>query len=78
VNKQQREQITQFCGELESIKDAIEGVLADETEKRDNLEEHFSGSPVYEAITEVVNGLEEAIECVSSAIDSLEQLVDEG
>lgn len=62
MNNKQRTKLENIVSELEDIK-------SDEEEKRDNMEENFSGTERYERIEEGISALGEAIENIQAAID---------
>jgi hypothetical protein len=76
VNKQQKTQLDDVGARLNVITEELEALLDDESEKLENLGEHFFGSPSYTAIEDGTNWLEDAIDGIDLAMDSLGQFVE--
>jgi len=69
MNKERRKSLKEIAEQLEILKDALEEVMANEEEARDNIPESLWESERYEKA-------EAACENLSYAIDSLEEVFD--
>lgn len=66
MNKERRNKISKILNEIEKIKSELESVLFDEQMVFDNMPENLQGSMRGEES-------EEAIDCMSEAVDSLQE-----
>lgn len=68
MNKARRKNIQDVVGQLEDLKSALEDVLHEEEEYRDNIPENLQGSERYEKA-------DEACDTLSGAVDDLEDII---
>ena len=68
MNKARRKNIQDVVGQLEDLKSALEDVLHEEEEYRDNIPENLQGSERYEKA-------DEACDTLSGAVDGLEDII---
>lgn len=68
MNKVRRKNIQDVVGQLEDLKSALEDVLHEEEEYRDNIPENLQGSERYEKA-------DEACDTLSGAVDGLEDII---
>ena len=68
MNQARRKKIQDVSDQLEELKSALEDVLQEEEEYRDNIPENLQGSARYEAA-------DEACDTLSGAVDGLEDII---
>ena len=68
MNQARRTKIQDVSDQLEELKSALEDVLQEEEEYRDNIPENLQGSARYEAA-------DEACDTLSGAVDGLEDII---
>lgn len=70
MNAKTRKEIEDIMASLEDAKERLEGIIADEQEKLDNMES-FSGTERYQEMEEGISQLEEACSSIDDAINNL-------
>ena len=72
MNDTRRKALKKLANQLEDIRAEIEALKDEEQEYRDNMPENLQGSERYEASEEADGNMDEAIEYLYSAIESVE------
>lgn len=73
MNNPRRKALASIQETLDELRAALEGLLEEEEEYRDNIPENLWGSARYAWAEEACTNIQEAIEAVESAIDSVDQ-----
>ncbi len=73
MNDARRKEIKQIMESLSSAKAAIEDILSEEEDQRDNMSEEMQDSVEYEASDEACDNLEYAIDDLEQVLSSLEE-----
>lgn len=68
MNNARRKNIQDIANQLDEVKSALEDVLHEEEEYRDNIPENLQGSARYDAA-------DEACDTLSGAVDGLEDII---
>jgi len=76
MNKSRRAKISKLLEELEYINSEIESIKCDEQDALDNLPESIQGSDRGQQMEEYVDSLDEALESMQSAIDTLTEIAE--
>lgn len=76
MNKQNRKVIEGYINSLEDIKQNVEDMIEDETEKLDNLPEGLQESELGESIQNAIDYLEDASDAIGEAIDYLNEAME--
>lgn len=72
MNKTRRAILASLREDLDKIQTAVEALLEEEEEYRDNIPENLQGSERYERADNACEQLQEAVEQIGFAIDSIE------
>ena len=73
MNQERRKLISAQISALQDIEHALNDITEAEQEAYDNMPEGLHGSDRHEAISEALSQLEEALESIRSACDSLSE-----
>ena len=60
---------------FEELKSALEDILGDEEEYRDNIPENLQGSERYEKAEEACDNLDDAVSTLEDVINSIEEAI---
>lgn len=71
MNKTRREELNKLVSQLEEIKEGIEVYLDEEESYRDNMPENLVSSERYTRSEEAINSLQEAVDYLGDAINSI-------
>ena len=74
MNNTRRRQITVLTAQLETLKDELEGIEAEESEYRDNVPENLQESDRYYASEAAIDLLTEIACDLAEALSKLEQV----
>ena len=77
MNKLRRKTLQRIFDQLSDLREEIEAVKEEEDESRENMPENLQGSERYEQSETASSNMDEAIEYISSACDSLESVLEE-
>ena len=77
MNKLRRKAIQSIFDKLTELQEEIEAIKDAEDECRENMPENLHGSERYEQSETASSNMEEAIDYISSACDSLESVLEE-
>lgn len=72
MNRNRRKQIRDIVTRIEQLRDDAIEIQDEEQESLDNLPESLQDSEQAERMESSILGIEEAVECLTSAIDELE------
>ena len=73
MNKPRRKAIDAINEKLESLKEDLENLLAEEEEYRDNMPENLQGSERYETADTACDNLHSAIDSMDEALEYLSE-----
>lgn len=76
MNKARRKRISALQEILSSAIEELEEIAAEEDESRENIPESLQNSERYEISEMCSSNMSEAIDCISSASDYLEEIVE--
>lgn len=76
MNKNDKKQVSNWLDQLDEVRSHIEDMIDTEQEKYDNLPEGIQDSERGGAIEEAIENLEAAKDSLEEAIESLEYLTD--
>lgn len=76
MNAKQKKQVKDWISQLEEIKNDIETMSIEESEKYDNLPESIQDSERGDAISEAADTLDEAASSIEEIISSLNEITD--
>ena len=77
MNKLRRKTLQKIFDQLSDLREEIEAVKEEEDESRENMPENLQGSERYEQSETASSNMDEAMEYISSACDSLESVLEE-
>ena len=77
MNKFRRKTLQKIYDQLSDLREEIEAVKEEEDESRENMPENLQGSERYEQSETASSNMDEAMEYISSACDSLESVLEE-
>ena len=77
MNKLRRKTLQRIFDQLSNLREEIEAVKEEEDESRENMPENLQGSERYEQSETASSNMDEAMEYISSACDSLESVLEE-
>lgn len=77
MNKLRRKALQEIFDKLSDLREEIESVKDEEDESRENMPENLHGSERYEQSETASYNMDEAMEYISSACDSLESILEE-
>ena len=77
MNKLRRKTLQRIFDQLSDLREEIEAVKEEEDESRENMPENLQGSERYEQSETASSNMDEAMEYISSACDSLESVLEE-
>ena len=75
MNKERRAQILQAAGELEDIKTKLKYISRKEEEILDNTPENLQGTDRYSESENAIDVLDDVVDDLESAIESLNEIV---
>ena len=75
MNNTVRRRVKQISEGLTMLKDQLEEIYDAECEKRDNMEENFSGTDRFADLESACDSLEGGISSIDDAINSLEDAI---
>ena len=76
MNKQDRKMIEGYISQLQDLKDNVESMRDEETEKLDNMPDGLQESERGEAIQDAIDNLDSASDSIGDAIDYLNELTE--
>ena len=77
MNKLRRKTLQRIFDQLSDLREEIEAVKEEEDESRENMPENLQGSERYEQSETASSNMDEAMEYITSACDSLESVLEE-
>ena len=77
MNKLRRKTLQKIFDQLSDLREEIEAVKEEEDGSRENMPENLQGSERYERSETASSNMDEAMEYISSACDSLESVLEE-
>ncbi len=77
MNKLRRKSLQKIFDKLSDLMEEIESIRDEEDESRENMPENLHGSERYEQSETASYNMDEAIERISSACDSIESILEE-
>lgn len=77
MNKLRRKALQEIFDKLSDLREEIESVKDEEDESRENMPENLQGSERYEQSETASYNMDEAMEYISSACDSIESILEE-
>ena len=77
MNKLCRKTLQKIFDQLSDLREEIEAVKEEEDGSRENIPENLQGSERYERSETASSNMDEAMEYISSACDSLESVLEE-
>ena len=72
MNKPRRKALQGIIDQLEELKGALEEILSEEEEYRDNMPENMQGGEKYEKVEEAVSNIDDAVSTIEDVISSIE------
>ncbi len=72
MNKLRRKALQEVFDKLSDLREQVETIMQEEDESRENMPENLQGSERYEQSETASYSIDEAIEYLSSACDSIE------
>lgn len=76
MNKLRRKSLQEIFDKLSDLREEIESIKDEEDESRENMPENLQGSERYEQSETASYNMDEAIEYISSACDSIESAME--
>ena len=76
MNKLRRKSLQEIFDKLSDFREEIESIKDEEDESRENMPENLQGSERYEQSETASYNMDEAIEYISSACDSIESAME--
>ena len=76
MNKLRRKSLQEIFDKLSDLREEIESIKDEEDESRENMPENLQGSERYEQSETASYNMDEAMEYISSACDSIESVLD--
>ena len=77
MNKLRRKTLQKIFDQLSDLREEIEAVKEEEDGSRENMPENLQGSEHYEQSETASSNMDDAMEYISSACDSLESVLEE-
>lgn len=76
MNKLRRKSLQEIFDKLSDLREEIESIKDEEDESRENMPENLQGSERYEQSETASYSMDEAMEYISSACDSIESAME--
>lgn len=76
MNKVRRKALQDILDKISELQEELEAIKGEEDESRENMPENLQGSERYEQSETASSDMEEAIEYLSSACDSIESAME--
>jgi hypothetical protein len=76
MNKIRRKALQEIFDKLSALSDELESIKEEEDESRENMPENLQGSERYEQSETASGNIDEAMEYLSSACDSIESAME--
>jgi len=76
MNKLRRKSLQEIFDKLSDLREEIESIKDEEDESRENMPENLQGSERYEQSETASYNMDEAMEYISSACDSIESAME--
>ena len=76
MNKLRRKSLQEIFDKLSDLREEIESIKDEEDESRENMPENLQGSERYEQSETASYSMDEAMEFISSACDSIESAME--
>lgn len=76
MNKIRRKALQEIFDKLSALSDELESIKEEEDESRENMPENLQGSKRYEQSETASGNIDEAMEYLSSACDSIESAME--
>lgn len=76
MNKIRRKALQEIFDKLSALSDELESIKEEEDESRENMPESLQGSERYDQSETVSSNIDEAMEYINSACDSIESAME--